>query len=392
VRWVPLLVAVALAVGPAAPGDAGTPWVLIMSPHDGAPLLGTVEVSARAGPPGEIRVVEFLVDGQPVGSLSRPPYDMTLDLGGENVPHVIEVVARDADGDEARAQVATSPVPMGTEYEVELQQLYVTATRDGERVLDLAEEDFEVEDEGRRQEIVTFARGDLPFTAAILIDSSASMQGAKLDAAVAGARAFLEGMQPLDQVQLTVFSDSLKIHTPIGAGPEVMLAGLGWVRAHGGTAIADHLWSALKLLETRQGRRVVVLLSDGVDTHSALPMEAVVEAARRSQALVYWIRLEGPRGAADASLSSAWRRDEEYRRALAALEQVVADSGGRIVTPGPAGEVRPVFLAILEELREQYVLGYYPSEQKDDGSWHRVEVEADAPGVEVRAARGYVDY
>lgn len=388
VQWLSLcLVAFAIA----APAGADDPWILFMSPQDGVPVLGEVEVSVAAGPEGRVDVVEFLVDGQPVGSLSRPPYDFVVDLGGDNVPHIIEAVARDDEGDEARAQITTQPVPIAAEYAVELQQLYVTVTRDGERVLDLEQDSFEVEDEGDPQEIVTFARGDVPFTASILIDSSASMQGDKLDAAVAGARAFLDGMRTLDQVQLTVFSDSLKIHTPIGAGREVMMAGLGWVRAQGGTAIADHLWASLKLLESRQGRRVVVLLSDGVDTHSVLPMEAVLKAAQRSQALVYWIRLEGRQGVERGSLSSAWRNSAEYRNEMEILDRLVADSGGRIIPVRTAGQIEPVFLAILEELREQYVLGYYPTDRRNDGSWRRVQVNVDG-SVDARTTRGYVDF
>jgi Ca-activated chloride channel family protein len=274
---------------------------------------------------------------------------------------------------------------------VELQQLYVTVSRDGGRVLDLDQDAFAIVDEQRRQEMVTFARGEIPFTASILIDASSSMQGDKLEAAVAGARAFLEGARPLDQVQLTVFSDVTKIHTPIGAGPEVMMAGLGWVRAQGGTAIADHLWTSMRLLERRQGRRVVVLLSDGIDTHSVLDMEAVLQAARRSQALVYWIKLEGPRGSDTGSLYSAWKNADAYRRQMALLDQVVVDSGGRVFPVRSAGSIEAVFLSVLAELREQYVLGYYPSHPHNDGRWHEVQVLVEG-GYEIRTSRGYMDY
>jgi Ca-activated chloride channel family protein len=383
--WFVVVLAMASSVA------AVQPWITFLAPQDGAPVMGEVEVSVAAGPEGVVDVVEFVVDGQPVGSLSQPPYDFVVDLGGDNLPHAIEAVARSGDGAEARAMVTTQPVPIAAEYSVELQQLYVTVSEDGERVLDLDQDAFVVTDEGDDQEIVTFARGDLPFTASILIDTSASMQGDKLEAAIAGARAFLDGMQPLDQVQLTVFSDSLKIHTPIGAGREVIMTGLGWVRARGGTAIADHLWASLKLLEARQGRRVVVLLSDGIDTHSVLPMEAALEAAQRSQTLIYWIRLEGRRGAERGSLSSAWRDPAGYREEISVLRRAVSDSGGRIIPVRSAREIEPVFLSILAELREQYVLGYYPTDRRNDGRWRRVRVEVDGH-AEVRTSRGYVDY
>ena len=390
-RWLHFGCAVALLAA-ACQATAAEPWIMFMSPQDGTPAMGELKVSVAAGPEYAVKVVEFVLDGQPVGSLSQPPYDFVVDLGEGNVPHVIEAVARALDGAEARTRITTQPVPIAAEYGVELQQLYVTVTRDGARVLDLDQQTFEVTDEGDLQDIVTFARGELPFTASILIDTSASMQGDKLDAAVAGARAFLNGMHPLDQVQVTVFSDSLKIHTPIGAGREVMMTGLGWVRARGGTAIADHLWASLRLLETRQGRRVAVLLSDGIDTHSVLPMKAALEAAKRSQTLIYWIRLEGRRGTHSGSLSSAWRDPAGYREQLHVLGRAVSDSGGRIIPVRSASKIEAVFLSILAELREQYVLGYYPTDRRDDGSWHRVRVSLVDEEGEVRTSRGYVDY
>jgi Ca-activated chloride channel family protein len=389
--WTVFGLCVLLPAAASAAASVAAPWVTIMSPNDGAEALGEIEIRAAAGPEDVVTMVEFLIDGQPVGSLSTPPYDFRVDLGGANRVHRIEVVARSADGQEARDAVSTRPIPIAAEYEVELQQLYVTVSRDGGRVLDLDQDAFAIVDEQRRQEMVTFARGEIPFTASILIDASSSMQGDKLEAAVAGARAFLEGARPLDQVQLTVFSDVTKIHTPIGAGPEVMMAGLGWVRAQGGTAIADHLWTSMRLLERRQGRRVVVLLSDGIDTHSVLDMEAVLQAARRSQALVYWIKLEGPRGSDTGSLYSAWKNADAYRRQMALLDQVVVDSGGRVFPVRSAGSIEAVFLSVLAELREQYVLGYYPSHPHNDGRWHEVQVLVEG-GYEIRTSRGYMDY
>lgn len=386
------LLAAGLALSPAISAAATpAPWVAIMSPADGVPAIGELEVRAIAGPEDVVTVVEVVLDGQPVSSLSRPPYRFQLDLGGDNREHLIEVVARNAEGEEARAAITTRPIPIAAEFEVELRQLYVTVTRDGSRVPELDRDLFSIEDDGEAQRIVTFAGGEVPFTASILIDSSASMRGEKLDAAIAGARAFIDRMRPLDQVQLSVFSDRLAIHTPIGAGREVMLSGLGWARAEGGTAALDHLWAALRLLEARQGRRVVVLLSDGLDSHSVLPVAAVVDAARRSQALVYWVRIERPGAGDHGRLSSAWRSPSGHAEVRAGLEQIALESGGRIVPVAAATEVEPVLVAILEELREQYVLGYYPSERRHDGSWRRVAVRVEGEGLEVRTTRGYVD-
>ena len=379
-----------------APFAQEGPSVRIVSPDDGEPALGEVEVAVDAWPPAAVAEVEVQLDGRTVGLLTAEPYRLTVDLGDEPASHRLTAVARSAGGAEARHTVTTVPLSIGTEIEVNLQQLYVTVS-DGEgRILDLDEPDFTVLDEGERQEIVTFERGDVPFTAAVLIDASASMQGDKLAAACAGARQFVGGMAELDQAKVVVAADTLLASTPFTQSQQVLTASLGAVEARGGTAVNDALYVLLQLLGPRQGRRVVILLSDGVDTHSALPVEAVASLTRRAQTLVYWIRLPhregaGPVDTDDLELSSAWRGPADYRRQLDRLAEIVSDSGGRIIPVETVAEVAPVFGEILRELREQYVLGYYPSTEAGTDRWHDVRVRVDRPGAAARTHDGYLE-
>jgi Ca-activated chloride channel family protein len=272
--------------------------------------------------------------------------------------------------------------------EVELVPLYVTATRNGARLDSLQRADFSLFDDGEPQEIITFERGDVPLTATLLLDVSESMQGLQLEGALAGARAFVDAMRPLDQAMLLLFSDRVRRATPFTGFPEILRAGLQGVSATGGTAVNDHLFLALELLEARRGRRVVVLLSDGLDSASVLPMRDVLATARRSSALVYWLRLPLTAG---RSFSTAWRSAAEHRTEIETLERTVTRSGGQIVPLGRTSEALAAFEAILEELRGQYVLGYYPTVDRDDGSWRRVRVRVDAPDVELRYRDGYLD-
>jgi len=377
-------------------GFADDLWVSISSPRDGDLVIGEVEVVAEVVAVAEVASVGFYADGRLIGALSLPPYRMPIDLGGENLPHQIRVVVRDIEGSEASAEVTTQPVPISAEIQVELQQLYVTVSHSGRRLLDLRPENFRVSDENQDQDLVTFALGDIPFTAALLIDASASMFGQKLEAAQAGAAAFVRGMAELDQCKVMVFSDKIQNTTPFTGVRDVLTAGLAGAVAEGGTALNDHMYLALKMLEQRQGRRVVVLLSDGVDSHSVLPMDDVFHNARRNQALIYWIRLTRPGGvgAGDESysISSSWRSASEYRHQLDLLRRTVEESGGRIVDAQSPGEIAPIFVEILQELREQYVLGYYPSNERGDGSWHEIEVRVNRNGVDVRTHEGYIDF
>ena len=273
---------------------------------------------------------------------------------------------------------------------VELQQLYATVTRDDRPVLNLGAADFQIWDDGIPQEVVTFGRGDIPFSAVLLVDASASMEGDRLKTAVEGVRAFASDIAPLDEVQVMLFSDELLHRTPFSSDSATLLSSLADVQARGGSAINDHLYLALKQLEERQGRRAVVLLSDGVDIESMLGMDDVRRAAQRSGILLYWIRLQGG-DQRRVLYSSSWRSREDHSRQLALLEQTAAESGGRIEPISAIAEVGPAFRRIVRELREQYVLGYYPSVDKNDGAWHKVQVEVRGGGYQVRTKSGYFD-
>lgn len=364
--------------------------VVILQPSSLEPVFGEVVVDVEVHAPHEVAQVELLVDGQVVDSRTEPPWRFTVDVGQDNVEHRFEVHAYDADGAMGRSAITTPPIRIDEELRVELQQLYVTASWETGRVLDLPQSDFRVLDNGVEQKLVTFSRGDVPLTAILLLDASESMRGERFEAALRGAKAFASEMRPLDEAALLLFSDQLLRATPFTNDASELLAPLAGLEPGGNTAINDHLYLALKLLDARQGRRAVVLLSDGADLHSVLEMEEVGWKARRSQALVYWIRLEEK--GASSSFSTAWRNVEGNQRELAELERAVGESGGRIVAVASIGEIEPAFREILRELREQYVLGYYPSDTRDDGSWHEVEVGVRRPGVEVRVREGYVDF
>ena len=379
-----------------APAGAQEIWVTIVEPKDGDLVIGELDIVVDVVSRAEIAEIEFQLDGRPIGTLLMEPFRMPVDLGEDNLPHQFSVVAVDVDGNRATHSVNTQAIPISANYEVELQQLYVSVTRDGERVLDIERGQFTLNDEGVPQELVTFARGDIPFTAVLLIDASTSMFGEKIASAVVGASSFIHGMKELDQAQVMVFSDQLLSATPITDAKQVLTAGLSSTEARGGTALQDHVFVALKLLTQRQGRRVLILLSDGVDTHSVMSMPQVFEVARKSNVLVYWIRISGGDGGKEhdgaVNMTSAWKNSAQYHEQIGLLTRVVDESGGRILEVGAPDEIRPVFIDILKELREQYVLGFYPEDRQSDGRWHKIRVGLAGEDVEVRAPRGYVDH
>ena len=274
---------------------------------------------------------------------------------------------------------------------VELQQLYVTVSRgSGAPVLDLTAADFEILDDGEPQTVSTFARGDLALSAVLLLDGSASMEGDRLRTAADGARAFISRVLPQDEVSVMLFSDELLMRTPFSNDAATLLAPVSGVKARGGSAINDNLYVALKELEGRLGRKVVILLSDGVDIESTLGMEDVRWAARRSQALIYWIRLQDEtRGRIERS--SSWRDRRGHDEQLSLLQTAVAESGGRVEVIPDVGQVGAALQRILRELREQYVLGFQPTKDRNDGSWHKLEIRVRDSQGRARTRDGYVD-
>lgn len=385
--------ALALA-GLLAPGSAPADSpiaVAITNPAPGAPSFGEFEIEAEVYAEEAIRLVEFYVDGELAGSSSKRPHRVKVDLGYENLEHTYRVVAHGVSGAVGEETLVTPAISVDMQLNVELQQLYVTVQRGGSRALDLGRSDFVVYDEGERQELVTFERGEVPLTAVVLLDVSESMQGERLPKALEGAHVFIEGLRDLDQATLMLFSDQLLRSTPFTNDPAVLGGVLGGVTATGGTSLNDHLYLALKRLESQPGRPVIVLFSDGTDAHSALPMAEVLWKVNRSQALLYWILLEGEGKSGGDTISTAWRNGEANKQELELLRKAVAQSGGETYPIARPGELVGAFRNILAELREQYVLGYYPSNSRSDGSWHRVRVEVKPFGHRVRHRDGYVD-
>jgi Ca-activated chloride channel family protein len=387
-QWPALLGACALAVALASPAPAQEVGVSILLPVP-EPTFGTVLFEVEVT--GEVLKVELLVDGKVVKTLKAPPWRAEVDVGEENQARRFEAVAHGIAGEIVRDITETPRFSVDDEISTELQQLYATVTRRDQRVLELTQDDFEILDNGRKQELVTFGRGEIPLASAVLIDSSTSMVGERLRSALRGAETFLRAMRPGDETSLTLFSDRWLHVTPFSGDAAGLIGGLHGVRANGGTSLNDTLYLALKKLENQQGRRVVILLSDGVDTHSALRMAEVSWLSQRSRALIYWIRTD-PDASLDLALSSSWKSPEVYREERKQLLAMVEESGGRVVQLADLSQAQSAFNEILAELREQYVLGYYPTDNLNDGAWHRIQVKLRQDGLQVRTKNGYLDY
>lgn len=393
-RRLPLLALAVLGIAAflsfAGTAAAEEPSILIALPGPGDPVFGEVRFEAFAKA-SNIDRVELYVDLRLVATLKAPPFATNVNVGDNNVEHSFEAVVYTRGGKRASAKIETPRIEIDEEVKAELQQLYVTVSLGKTRTLELEQEDFAIIDEGTQEEIVTFGKGEVPLAATVLIDSSVSMSGERLRSALRGAETFLRAMRPEDVTSVVLFSDRWLLATPFSGDAEGLISSLHGVRPGGGTALNDTLYLALKKLEAEQGRRVIILLSDGIDSHSALRMPEVTWLAQRSRSLIYWIRTDA-RSDQDVSLSSAWKDPETYREERRQLTAMVLESGGRVVDLANLKDAEKAFSEILTELREQFALGYYPSRNKGDNSWHRITVRVRRPELTVRTKNGYIDY
>ena len=361
--------------------------VHIQSPRPDQPVFGPTQVEVGVFSAEKVDRVELFVNGKLMGTEQHPPYRFKLDLGDENIRREFRAVAHTASST-AADMVVTVPVQINDEMNLKLRALFASVVHNGESNLTLGQDDFQVFDNGVPQQIVTFGRDELPLTAVLLLDTSESMQGDGLEAVRRGTRAFLDGMKPSDEAMLALFSDRLLRFTPFTSDKGELDSVIASTQAAGGTAVNDFLYLSLKLLDTRQGQRVVVLFSDGSDVHSVLPAADVLWKARAGQSLIYWIQLGGKH----QSFNSAWRDFKGNDREFNELEKAVRESGGRILSISRVEELEGAFRTILQELRQQYALGYYPTTAKGDGKWHKVEVRLRGGGGRVHTREGYADY
>ena len=362
--------------------------VRIQSPTPDQPVFGSTQVDVGVSSGEKVDRVDLFVNGKLMGTAQKPPYRFNVDMGDDNIRRELRAVVHTTNGATASDVVVTVPVQITDELNLKLRALFVSVVQSGQKNLALGQEDFQVFDNGAPQQIVTFGRDELPLTAVLLLDTSESMQGDRLEAVRHGTRAFLDGMKPSDEAMLALFSDRLLRFTPFTSDKKELDSVIASTQAAGGTAVNDFLYLSLKLLDARQGQRVVVLFSDGSDVHSVLPATDVLWKARAGQSLIYWIQLGGKH----QSFTSAWRDFKGNDREYSELEKAVRESGGRVLSINRVEDLEGAFRNILQELRQQYALGYYPTTAKGDGKWHKVQVTLKGGGGRVHTREGYADY
>ena len=255
-------------------------------------------------------------------------------------------------------------------------------------------DDFTVFDNEVAQEIDAILLEELPITLLLVLDTSGSVRGAPLRQLRAAAAAAGDALRPDDRVGLVTFSDKLRMVVEPPSSPSSLPDALGRVRAAGATALYDGTFAALALREQTVGRTVVLVFSDGYDTASWLDPRDVLDAAQRSDVVVYGVRLDAVtrdswsdrRGRA---LAGRWFAAEPHLFGWQYLPQLAEDTGGTVYVAEDLGRLRDTFSQVVNEFRSRYLLTYTPS-GVDRSGWHELEVRVRGRGRRVQARRGYL--
>ena len=267
--------------------------------------------------------------------------------------------------------VAAPQEPPVFRAEVGLVRIEVLVTRKGVPVHGLTAADFEVRDEGRVQELEPVLEEESLVDAVLVLDMSGSVRGVKLDALKDAARAFLDGLREGEQAAFVAFREEVLLLEPFTADRARVQRALVEVQPRGSTALCDAVYAALRLREPGPRRSAVVVFSDGIDNMSWLAPSEVVEAASRSEAIVYGVAMRA-------------KGDPKERF----LGDVVVATGGKLFEAVSERDLRGRFLEVLGDIRARYVLSYTPG-GVDAAGWHALDVRLKRVKGDVLARPGY---
>ncbi|MCC7181076.1 MAG: VWA domain-containing protein [Acidobacteria bacterium] len=248
----------------------------------------------------------------------------------------------------------------------------------GRLVPDLEQSNFSVLDNGKPAEIALFSSEPQPFTAVVMLDTSASMT-ANLKLLNRAAEQFLLRLLPVDRAQVGAFNDKIQLSGEFTNDRDALIAALDDLYFGNPTRLNDAIAASLDALQGIDGRRVILAFTDGEDTASRVRFNTVMDRARDEEVMVYSIGLESEYFNGVRVVRSRPTRD---------LRKISEETGGGYFELKETAELAPTFSRVAQELRSQYLIGFAPAAL--DGKVHKLEVRVNRPGMTVRARRSYL--
>lgn len=253
--------------------------------------------------------------------------------------------------------------------DVRLVNVFVTVTdQHGAPVAGLKKQDFTLLEDGKPQTIAVFDKESiLPLSIVLAIDTSLSTRK-DISLELNSARRFAHTiLRPVDGLSLYEFSEVVNEIVPFTADLKTIDRGIEHPRLGAATALYDAIYLSSRALDKRQGRKVLVVITDGGDTVSQADYKEAVRAAQEAEAIVYSI--------IDVPVEASAGRDTGGEHALI---QISEDTGGKYYYATSIADLEDAFRKISDELRTQYLLAYYPSQRYSDSDFRRIQVKVDA--------------
>jgi VWFA-related protein len=349
------------------------PALEIVSPTPDAYISGATTLRATVTPPGAASRVLFSIDGRQVCETSTPPFECSWEAGGSITAHQVRAVAELVGGGRVIRTVRTRDLGYAEKVDVDVVQIIATVIDGrGHFVTGLPRTAFHVEEDGKPQRISHFGAEDVPLELIVACDVSGSMTPAipRLKKAV---KEFLAAVPSGDQVTLLGFNDSIFALTRRAVNPEERAKAVDRLAPWGATALYDVILRGVDMLGKQPGRRAMAVFSDGEDQGSHASITDVERRLQASDVTLYMIG-QG-RGVEVAALKTI-------------MQRLVEPTGGRALFTDSIDELHLRFADLLEELSNQYLLGYESTNTRRDDTFRKISVQVDGQG-RVRARQGY---
>ncbi|MEO5739382.1 MAG: VWA domain-containing protein [Vicinamibacterales bacterium] len=270
---------------------------------------------------------------------------------------------------------------------IDVVSMNVTVTDSTNKyITDLTEKDFEIYEDGVKQDLTLFNRTNLPVALSLLIDTSSSMED-RMATAQDAAIGFVRKLRPTDLGEVIGFDSRAEVLQKFTSSIPELEQAIRKTVAGGSTSMNNAIYISLKGLkkipikqEEEIRRQAIILLSDGEDTSSLVTFEDVLDLARRSETAIYAIGLME---------DTAGGQSKGFREATYALRQLTNDTGGRAFFPAEIRSLASVYGQIYDELSSQYTVGYTSKNGRRDGAWRRLVVRVARPNVQARTKQGY---
>lgn len=248
----------------------------------------------------------------------------------------------------------------------------------GKLIRDLPKNAFTVYENGEKQTVSVFRQEDVPISLGLIIDTSASMTD-KRDRVASAALAMVKASNPQDEVFIINFNESAVLAKDFTSDTGDLEKALRNLDVKGETAMRDALLLGIEHLRHhgKRDKKVLLVVTDGEDNSSMETQTHLTEVAQQNDIIIFAIGLLGAEEPASAA------------RAKKQLQELTEQTGGRSWFPNDVTEIANITPQIAHEIRNQYILGYTPTNEAADGTFRKVRVEVDTPGAVVRTRSGY---